>query len=102
MAQRKIIWTKSAQSERKEILIYWSNKNQSKTYSKKLNKLFSERVKLLSEHPKIGRLSNNGTTRITIVRDYLIFYEFTTTELIILSVWDTRRDEKNSEFDYTT
>lgn len=69
--------------ERKEILIYWNNKNQSKTYSKKLNKLFFERVKLLSEHPKIGRLSNNGTTRITIVRDYLIFYEFTSTELII-------------------
>lgn len=102
MAQRKIIWTKSAQSERKEILIYWNNKNQSKAYSKKLNKLFSERVKLLSEHPKIGRLSNNGTTRITIVRDYLIFYEFTSTELIILSVWDTRRDEKNIEFDYTS
>nr|WP_277631895.1 hypothetical protein [Avrilella dinanensis] len=50
----------------------------------------------------MGRLSNNGTTRITIVRDYLIFYEFTTAELIILSVWDTRRDEKNIEFDYTS
>ncbi|WP_413614623.1 hypothetical protein [Flavobacterium sp. N2155] len=38
---------------------------------------------------------------MTIIRDYLIFYEFTTTELIILSVWDTRRNEKDTEFDFT-
>lgn len=87
MVKRRIIWTKSAQSERKEILMYWFNRTQSKTYSKKLNKLFSERVKLLSKHPKI--------------RDYLIFYKFTKTELIILSIWDTKRDEKNTEFSYT-
>lgn len=101
MVKRRIIWTKSVQSERKEILMYWFNRTQSKTYSKKLNKLFSERVKLLSEHPKIGRLSSDGIARITIIRDYLIFYEFTKTELIILSIWDTKRDEKNTEFSYT-
>lgn len=94
MVKRRIIWTKSAQSERKEILMYWFNRTQSKTYSKKLNKLFSERIELLSKHPEIGRLASDGIARITIIRDYLIFYDFTKTELIILSIWDTRRDEE--------
>ena len=101
MAKRKIIWTKSAKFERKEILIYWINRTKSKTYSKKLNKLFSEAVNLSSEHPKIGRTTNDGETRINIVRDYLIFYEFTEKELIVQSIWDARRDENDTEFDYT-
>ncbi len=100
MAKRRIVWTKTAHLERIEILTYWFNKTKSKTYSKKLNKLFSETIKLLCTHHEIGRASKDSSIRITIVRDYLIFYEFTTTELIILSVWDTRRDEKETEFDY--
>ncbi len=100
MAKRRIVWTKSAHLERIKILNYWYNKTKSKAYSKKLNKLFSETNKLLWTHPEIGRISKDNSIRITIVRDYLIFYEFTTTELIIFSVWDTRRDEKDTEFDY--
>lgn len=100
MVKRRIVWTKSAHLERIEILNYWFNKTKSKAYSKKLNKLFSETIKLLCTHPEICRITKDNSIRITIVRDYLIFYEFTTTELIILSVWDTRRDEKDTEFDY--
>lgn len=100
MAKRRIVWTKSAHLERIEILNYWYSKTKSKTYSRKLNKLFYETIKLLCTHPEIGRTSKDSSIRITIVRDYLIFYEFTTTELIILSVWDTRRDEKDTKFYY--
>jgi len=67
MAKRRIIWTKTAVEERREILNYWNNRNRSKTYSRKLNKLFSEAAMLLSKHP----------------------------EIVIQSVWDTRRDDKN-------
>ena len=100
MAKRRIVWTKSAHLERIKILNYWYNKTKSKAYSKKLNKLFSETNKLLWTHPEIGSISKDNSIRITIVRDYLIFYEFTRTELIIFSVWDTRRDQKDTEFDY--
>ncbi len=101
MAKRKIIWTKSAKSERRDILDYWIKRTKSKTYSYKLNKLFSEAVNLIAEYPQIGRTTNDGKTRISIVRDYLIFYEFSKNELIIQSVWDARQDENESEFDYT-
>lgn len=101
MAKRKIVWTNSAKLELKEILIYWTNKTKSKTYSKKLNNLFTEAVDLLSLHPKIGRTTDDKNSRISIVRNYLIFYEITTKEIIILSIWDARRDENQTDFDYS-
>ncbi|GGG57163.1 type II toxin-antitoxin system RelE/ParE family toxin [Epilithonimonas arachidiradicis] len=101
MAKRKIVWTNSAKSELKEILIYWTNKTKSKTYSKKLNKLFTEAIDLLSQHPKIGRTTNDQNARISIVRNYLIFYEINVNEIIILSIWDARRDENQTDFHYS-
>jgi len=78
-------------------LEYWINKNKSKTYSIKLNKLFVESLKILSEHPNIGRQTSDNNTRVRIVRDYLIFYEVTKTEIIIQSMWDGRREENKSD-----
>ena len=101
MAKRKIVWTNSAKFELKEILIYWTNKTNSKIYSKKLNKLFTEAIDLLSQHPKIGRTTNDKNSRISIVRNYLIFYEINVKEIIILSIWDARRDENQTDFDYS-
>jgi len=97
MAKRKIAWTQKANAERKDILEYWINKNKSKTYSIKLNKLFVESLKILSEHPNIGRQTSDNNTRVRIVRDYLIFYEVTKTEIIIQSIWDGRREENKSD-----
>lgn len=101
MAKRRIIWTKSAVVERREILEYWADKTKSKRFSRKLDKLFIEAVNILSEYPKIGRLTNDSMTRIRIVRDYLIFYDFNDTVLVILSIWDARRDDVVSDFDYS-
>ena len=93
MAKRKIIWTKKANIERIEILDYWIKRNQSKNFSVKLNKLFEESISQLSQHPNIGRKSSFKNVRVNILRDYFIFYEFNENEIIILSLWDCRRDE---------
>lgn len=93
MVKRKIVWTKSAISNRKQILEYWFQRTSSIKYSKKLNDLFTERIKLLSEYPEIGRKTSDSKTRVTPVKDYLIMYEFDTKEIIILLIWDSRRDE---------
>jgi len=93
MAKRKIIWTKKANLERKEILEYWILRNNSKTFSIKLNKLIIDTSQLLAEHPTIGRKTDNKDIRVKIIRNYLIFYEFSKSELVILSIWDGRREE---------
>lgn len=92
MAKRKIIWTQKTNFERKEILEYWILRNRSKNFSIKLNKLIVDTTQALAEHPTIGRKTNLENVRVKIIRDYLIFYEFSESELVILSIWDGRRD----------
>lgn len=89
---KQIIWSLRAQDDRKEILSYWNNRNKSNAYSKKLNQLFKEAVKLISEFPQIGRPTDIENIRIKIVRDYLIVYEETSIHIHVLTIWDGRRD----------
>ena len=94
MAKRKIIWTKTANLERKEILEYWILRNKSKRFSVRLNYLILQTLEVLRENPTIGRRTNVDNVRIKLIRGYLLLYEFTVSELIILSIWDARRDIK--------
>ncbi len=89
---KRIIWTEAAHADRKEILLYWKKHNTSITYSRKLNELFKRAVLLISAHPEIGRKTDIKNIRIKLVRDYLLFYEETEKEIIILTIWDNRRD----------
>lgn len=98
MAKRKINWTEKANFERKEILEYWINRNKSKSYSIKLNKLFIEAMKQVAEFPTIGRKTDfDKNVRLKIVRDYLLFYEYDSKQVKVLSVWDVNRDENKLE-----
>ena len=94
MAKRKIIWTKTANLERKEILEYWILRNKSKRFSVRLNYLILQTLEVLRENPTIGRLTNVNNVRVKLIREYLLMYEFTDAELIILSIWDARRNIK--------
>ncbi|MDH0675005.1 MULTISPECIES: type II toxin-antitoxin system RelE/ParE family toxin [Empedobacter] len=94
MAKRKIIWTKTANLERKEILEYWILRNKSKRFSIKLNYLILQTLEVLRENPTIGRRTNIDNVRVKLIREYLLLYEFTDAELIILSIWDARRNIK--------
>jgi addiction module RelE/StbE family toxin len=90
---KQITWSRRAQSDRKEIFIYWNKRNKSNVYSKKLNELFKEAVRLIAEFPTIGNSTDNKNARIKIVRDYFIIYEVDEKEnLLILTIWDSRQN----------
>ncbi|MGV0846579.1 type II toxin-antitoxin system RelE/ParE family toxin [Empedobacter falsenii] len=94
MVKRKIIWTITANLERKEILEYWILRNKSKRFSIKLNYLILQTLEVLRENPTIGRRTNIDNVRVKLIREYLLLYEFTDAKLIILSIWDARRNIK--------
>ena len=94
MVKRKIIWTITANLERKEILEYWILRNKSKRFSVRLNYLILQTLEVLRENPTIGRRTNIDNVRVKLIREYLLLYEFTDAELIILSIWDARRNIK--------
>jgi plasmid stabilization system protein ParE len=92
---RQIIWTFTAQQERREILEYWVKRNKSKIYSRKLNKLIISALQDVSKNPYIGRKTDILNIRVKIVKEYLLFYEITPKMINVLSVWDGRRDNSN-------
>lgn len=89
---RQIIWAKRAQQDREALLLYWNERNKSKVYSKKLNRLFIQAVEILANYPQLGRKTDNEKARMKIVKDYFLIYEFDDKELRILSIFDTRQD----------
>ena len=89
---KRVIWSKDAQENRKDILEYWNNRNKSRVYSRKLNQLFIEAVKLIAVYPEIGKLTEYKDVRIKIVRDYLVIYRAETNQIVILSIWDSRQN----------
>ena len=89
---RKIIWSKKAIQQRKDILAYWSERNQSDVYSKKLNTLLRNEVKILAKYPNIGRMSDIENVRIRVIKNYLLFYQEKNKALQILSIWDNRQN----------
>ena len=95
---RQIIWTDSAQIERREILMYWIQRNKSNVFSRKLNKLIVSAIKEISKNPTIGRKTNIEWVRVKIVRDYLLFYSISPKSIFILSIWDGRRDHSSRAF----
>jgi len=89
---RRIIWSSRASDEKIEIFKFWNQHNKSKAYSRRLNRLFNEAVEILKNHPFIGRPTNIENVHVKIVLNYLIVYQVRPDEIIIIRIWDGRRD----------
>ena len=89
---KQVIWSPRSRRELNEILEYWIHRNKSNSYSKNLKKLFEEATQLISQHPNMGKLTNDKTARFKVVRDYLMIYEEANDKIYILTIWDGRQD----------
>ncbi|PVX44849.1 toxin YoeB [Flavobacterium sp. 103] len=94
MVARRIVWTSSAKLQLKTIFEYFNFRNKSKVYSLKLNTLIQTGLKILLQHPNIGKKTDFINVRGLLIENYYVFYEINKTHIIILSVWDTRQDPK--------
>ena len=94
MAKKEIKWSLKAIHDKIDILEYWIERNKSKTYSIKLNKLFDKSIITLSDYPEQGKKTDYKNIRIKIVRHYLIFYQIRDEFIEIVRIWDARRNPK--------
>lgn len=92
---KKIKWTSRAIVDRTDIYRYWLERNQSNAYSEKLEGLFENSAKIISNFPHIGTPTNYREVYAKVVGDYKIFYRIKADEIQILRVWDTRQDPDN-------
>lgn len=88
----KIIWTSKAKNELIEILQYWINRNQSNTFSIKLNALITKEVNLILQYPSIGRRTDIPNVYIKAIHKYLLYYQLSNSTLYILTIRHQRRN----------
>lgn len=92
MAKRKIVWTQKANRKLFRILDFYSERNRSNTYSKKLYKRFIKELNLVIKQPEIGVKTDLESVRGLIVDNFILFYEVSAEFVIIHSVWDCRQN----------
>jgi toxin YoeB len=87
-----LVWTVEAQKDRQEIFEYWNNRNKSKQYSRKLNTIFIENLKLICMYPQLGIKTNIANVYKRTVKDYHFIYLELPSKIILLYIWDSRRN----------
>jgi plasmid stabilization system protein ParE len=92
MAEREIVWTRNAEIHLQAILEFYTARNKSNKYSRKLYREIKSELKTVSRKPKIGIKTKIENVRGLIFRDYIVFYEMLADKIMVLKVWDSRQD----------
>jgi len=89
----KVIWTKTAQSDREKIFEFWNEHNESRDYSRKLNQQIQKKIELTKYYPEAGLSTDEKRIRFHLIdRHFKLFYRTDSEQIIILRFWDTRQD----------
>lgn len=89
---KPVVWSQSSKSDLKNIKKFYDTRNQSTAYSKKLLKTFRDSTKLIEKFPYLSIPTEYESVRGFVILEYIIFYEILIDHILVLMVWDTRRD----------
>ncbi|MDP2039659.1 MAG: type II toxin-antitoxin system RelE/ParE family toxin [Algoriphagus sp.] len=92
MAERKVVWTKTADLQLIGTLEYWVKRNKSTTYSKKLLRLVVEKTTHISKNPQHYKLSGFKDIRVAAMGNFSIYFKPFPGKIIITAFWDNRQD----------
>ncbi|MDP3914300.1 MAG: type II toxin-antitoxin system RelE/ParE family toxin [Bacteroidota bacterium] len=95
MVKFKIEWSVEARLDLIDILEFYINQNDSATYSIKLNSEINKSVKLISRNPFIGIPTDYDSVRAFVKGDYQIIYEIVGKLILVIMIWDCRRDPED-------
>lgn len=99
MAGIKIKWSVEAKSDLLDILEFYIEHNKSSIYSKKLNSRIKRSITLLTKNPLLGKQTDEKKVRALITGEYQIIYEVFKELILIIMIWDCRRDPEERVLD---
>lgn len=88
----KIFWTETAIKQRNYIFEYWTERNKSNSYAKRLNIKINDRLSMLRSQPKSGKESDFKDVRVVSLGHYSILYKFKKHQIIVVGFWDNRQE----------
>ena len=94
MAKPKIVWTETAAKQRREILKYWTERNQSTVYAEKLIEITAKHLKVILKTPEAFKESEINNIRESAMGHFSLYYKITADQLIVMAFWDNRQDPK--------
>lgn len=94
MAERTVVWTRTADIQLVGILHYWVNRKKSNRYSIKLLKLVTDRTSQIATSPELYKRTDFKNIRVASLGNYSIYYKTTEDKIIITAFWDNRQDPK--------
>ena len=74
MAKRKIVWTETAAKQRREILKYWTERNESTIYAKKLIEITAKHLKVISKNPEAFKETEIDDESPNVIDEIIRFY----------------------------
>jgi plasmid stabilization system protein ParE len=92
MAEFKIEWSTEARLDLIDVLEFYIQRNGSSSYSKKLYAQINNGLKLVAKNPSIGVQTDFPDTRTLITGDYQIIYVITEKTILVVMLWDCRRN----------
>ncbi|GEO04568.1 hypothetical protein AAE02nite_22320 [Adhaeribacter aerolatus] len=92
MAKKRIVWTKEARLDFKATLQFYNERDESSDYSRKLANEIFQIIEKLQDNFFLGRQTSDADIRVLVKGTFSIFYEIKEEEILILVIWDTRRN----------
>lgn len=92
MAERDVIWTKTADVQFVGILEYWVRRNKSADYSKKLIDIVAERTRQIAENPLLYKATDFQDVRVASLGHFSLYYKVSAQQIIITAFWDNRQN----------
>lgn len=99
MVNYKIEWSIEARSDLIDILEFYITQNGTATYSVKLNSKINKSIQLLSKNPLMGTITEYDAIRVLATGDYQIIYEIFNQLILIVMIWDCRRNPEGRVID---
>jgi Sec7-like guanine-nucleotide exchange factor len=92
MSLRQVIWSSHSKNELTRTLRFWSNKNQSESYNKRLIRSIDRYLGFIQKNPAASRQVQPGINRIQILR-FQLYYRYTDTTIEVLDFKDARSQQ---------
>lgn len=77
------------------MLEFYLQRNGNAVYSRKLNSKINKSIKLVTKNPLIGQQTDINSVRAIVTGEYQIIYEVTEDTLLIVMLWDCRRNPED-------
>jgi addiction module RelE/StbE family toxin len=95
MKSKVVIWSARARKDLISIKKFFDERNGNSNYSNRLLKELRNAALLLEDHPSASIQTEFKDFRGLIISNYILFHVQKPEEVVIVGVWDTRRNPKH-------